>query len=277
MRAKYACMRLKYPTDLTDAEWEVIRPYVPEAKYAPNLMRPKYSRRDVVDAINYRERTGCQWRNLPHDYPPWKQTFEYFRKWRNDGTLEAMHDALRAQVRAQTPRTDGTPRADDPTVCILDSQSVKTTEESAPETRGYDAGKKIKGRKRHLVVDALGLLLVGWVTVAAVQDRDPALPLLATAKKDFPSLKKIFLDGGYRGEVKMQIECQANLEVVITLRNDNDKGFKPLPVRWIVERTFGWLNRYRLLSREHERTIASSECDIQLCMARLMVRRLAAS
>lgn len=155
-------MRHPYPTDLTDAEWEIARAYIPETVHVPNLMIPKYARRDVVNGILYRERTGCQWRNLPHDFPPWKQVFEYFRKWRNDGTIERLHDGLRAKVREQTPRADGTVRSDDPTICILDSQSAKTSEEAAPETRGYDAGKKVKGRKRHLVVDALGLLLVGW-------------------------------------------------------------------------------------------------------------------
>jgi putative transposase len=271
-------MRQPYPTDFTDAEWEIIRPYVPEPVHAPNLMTPKYARRDVIDGIQYRERTGCQWRSLPHDFPPWKQVFEYFRKWRNDGTIERMHDALRAKVREQTPRADGTIRSDDPTICILDSQSAKTSEEANPETRGYDAGKKVKGRKRHLVVDAIGLLLVGWVTTASVQDRDAAVSILQEAKREYSSLQKVFLDGGYRGEVKLEIEQRVKLEVEITLRSDlaPQKGFKPLPVRWKVERTFGWLNRYRLLSKEFERTIASSQADIQLCMSRMMVRRLAA-
>ena len=271
-------MRKPYPTDLTDAEWEIIRPYIPEPVHIPNLMTPKYARRDVVDGILYRERTGCQWRNLPHDLPPWKQTFEYYRKWRDNGTIDRMHDALREKVREQTPRADGTVRSDDPTICILDSQSAKTSEEAEPATRGYDAGKKVKGRKRHLVVDALGLLLVGWVTTASVQDRDAAVSILETAKRDYPSLQKVFLDGGYRGEVKLEIETRAKLQVEITLRSDAtaQKGFKPLPVRWKVERTFGWLNRYRLLSKEFERTIASSQADIQLCMSRMMVRRLTA-
>src|SRR5258707_9795939 len=113
-------MRLNYPTDMTDAEWEVIRAYVPEAVYVPNLQEPKYLRRDILDAIFYRERTGCQWRNLPHDFPPWKQVFEYYRKWRDDGTLAALHDALRARLREETPHADGTHRsAKSPTICIL--------------------------------------------------------------------------------------------------------------------------------------------------------------
>jgi putative transposase len=217
-------MRAKYPTDLTDTEWEIVRPYVPEPVYVPNLEEPKYSRRDVVDGIFYRERTGCQWRNLPHDLPPWKQVFEYFRKWRNDGTIEALHDALRAQVRERTPHADGTARrSESPTICILDSQSAKTSEEGRQDTRGYDAGKKIKGRKRHMVVDALGLLLALRVTTASVQDRDAALPLFKEVKRDFPSLEVAFADGGYRGEVKSQIEEETQMRVVITLRSNTQK------------------------------------------------------
>jgi putative transposase len=206
---------------MTDAEWEIARVYIPEPVWHPNLQQPLYSRRDVLDAIFYRERTGCQWRNLPHDFPPWKQVFEYHRKWRDDGTTEKLHDALRDQVRKQTPHADGSDR-DGPTVCILDSQSAKTTEEGEQE-RGYDAGKKVKGRKRHLVIDALGLLLAIQVTSASVQDRDAALPLLKEATREFPTLQMAFLDGAYRGEVKTNIEQQTPLHVEITLRSDAQK------------------------------------------------------
>ena len=220
-------MRIKYPTDLSDAEWEIVRRYVPEAVWTPNLQEPKYSRRDIMDAIFYRERTGCQWRNLPHDYPPWKQVFEYYRKWRDDGTITELHDALRDQVRQQTPHVDGTSRSDSPTVCIMDSQSAKTTEEGT-EGRGYDAGKKVKGRKRHIVVDALGLLLVLHVTSASVQDRDAAVPIAQEAKQDFPSLEITFLDGAYRGEAKSQIEQTTEMRVVIALRSDTQKKVSSL-------------------------------------------------
>jgi putative transposase len=222
-------MRHKYPTDLTDAEWNVVGAYIPRPVCVPNLQEPKYDRRDMVDGILYRERTGCQWRNLPHDFPPWKQVFEYYRKWRNDGTIEAMHDALRARVREQTPHADGTPRSASPSICILDSQSAKTTEEGEQETRGYDAGKKVKGRKRHMVVDALGLLLALQVTTASVQDRDAALPLFKEAKKEFPSLGVAFADGGYRGEVKSKIEEETKMKVVITLRSDTKKRIRAAP------------------------------------------------
>lgn len=216
-------MRAKYPTDLTDSEWEMVRAFIPEPVYVPNLEEPKYSRRDIVDGIFYRERTGCQWRNLPHEFPPWKQVFEYFRKWRNTGIVAALHDALRSQVRRQTPHADGTARSESPTICILDSQSAKTSEEGEQATRGYDAGKKVKGRKRHIIVDALGLLLALRVTTASVQDRDAALPMFKEAKREFPSLEVAFADGGYRGEVKLQIEEQTKMKVVITLRSDTKK------------------------------------------------------
>jgi putative transposase len=171
-------------------------------------------------------------------------------------------------VRKQTPHADGTNRSESPKVCIMDSQSAKTSEEGGQE-RGYDAGKKVKGRKRHVVTDFLGLVLLVHVTSASVQDRDAALPMMREVKREFPSLEVVFMDGGYRGEVKSRIEKETQMRVEITLRSDPKKRFEPLPVRWKVERTFGWLNRYRLLSKEFERTIASSECDVLLCMSRL--------
>jgi putative transposase len=215
-------MRKSYPTDMTEAEWEIVRTYIPEPVTFPNLQQPKHSRRDVVDAIFYRERTGCQWRNMPHDFPPWKQVFEYYRKWRDDGTIASLHDGLRDRVRRQTPHADGTERSGAPVVCIMDSQSAKTSEEGARE-RGYDAGKKVKGRKRHVIVDFLGLLLAAQVTSASVQDRDAALPMMRDVKRDFPSLEVVFMDGGYRGEVKALIEKETQMRVEITLRSDPQK------------------------------------------------------
>jgi putative transposase len=206
---------------MTDAEWEIAQKYVPEAVWFPPLQEPKHSRRDILDAIFYRERTGCQWRNLPREFPPWKQVFEYYRKWRNDGTIERLHDAVRDEIRKRTPHADGSERKG-PTVCILDSQSAKTNEEGSQE-RGYDAGKKVKGRKRHLVVDALGLLLAVQVTSASVQDRDVALPLFKEVTREFTTLQVAFLDGAYRGEVKASIEQQTPLRVQITLRSDVQK------------------------------------------------------
>lgn len=215
-------MREPYPTDLTDAEWEIVKIFIPEAVWFLNLQEPKYPRREIVNAIFYRERTGCQWRNLPHDFPPWNQVYGYYSKWRDDGTIEALHNALRDQVRRQTPHADGTPRSDAPNVCIVDSQSVKTSEEGE-EKRGYDAGKKVKGRKRHMVVDALGLMLVLHVTSASVQDRDAALAMVQESKRELPSLGVVFMDGAYRGEVKSNIEETTGMQVKITLRSDLQK------------------------------------------------------
>jgi transposase len=217
-------VRKKYPTDLTDPEWEILRPFIPEAEYFPNLTKPKYERRDIVDGIFYRERTGCQWRNLPHDYPPWKQVFEYYRTWRSKGVIEKLHDALRDLVRSATPYANGTARTAAPTLCILDSQSAKGSEE-CEEARGFDAGKKVKGRKRHLIVDALGLVLAIHVTSASVQDRDAALPIFSEAKRDFPSLEVAFADGGYRGQVKSLVEKKTKLRVEISLRSDTQKNW----------------------------------------------------
>lgn len=215
-------MRERYATDMTDAEWDIVRGYIPAPVFVPNLQQPKYARRDVVDAIFYRERTGCQWRNLPHDFPPWKQVFEYYRKWRDDGTVEALHNALRDRLRKQTPHADGSSRSELPSVCLMDSQSAKTAEEGVL-ARGYDAAKKIKGRKRHVIVDALGLLLAVRVTAASVQDRDAALPMMTAAKRDFPSLQRAFMDGSYRGEVKSRIENDAQITVEISRRNGRAK------------------------------------------------------
>jgi len=217
-------MRAKYPTDLTDAEWEIAKKYIPEPIYIPNLQESIYPRRDIVDAIRYRERTGIQWRNMPHDFPPWGLVSYYFYTWTRKGIIERFHDALRAQLREETPHNDGTPRAGEaPTVCILDSQTVKTTEESEEATRGYDAGKKVKGRKRHVIVDALGLILALQVTTASVQDRDAALHLFKEVKETFPSLQVAFADGGYRGEIKSQIEKETGIKLDITLRSDIKK------------------------------------------------------
>lgn len=215
-------MRKKYPTDLTDAEWEIAKRFIAEPIWIENLQEPKYERRDIVDAIFYRERTGCQWRNLPHDFPPWESVTQYYYRWRNDGTVERLHNELRALVRAQTPHADGTERTDAPTICIVDSQSAKTSEEGSEE-RGYDAGKKVKGRKRHLSVDALGLMLALHVSSASVQDRDAALELVKETKREFTSVTTVFMDGGYRGQIKSEIEKVTGVRVEITMRSDPQK------------------------------------------------------
>jgi putative transposase len=223
--------------------------------------------REILNALLYLSRTGCQWRMLPHDLPPWETVYAYFKQWRDDGTWERLNRELRIEVRLSEGKDA------EPSAAIVDSQSVKTTETSG--VRGYDAGKKINGIKRHLLVDTLGLILVVQVLTADIQDRDGARSLLAKAKGCFPRLQKIWADGGYAGTLIgwVQDVCAWILEIV--KRSDTAKGFEVLPHRWIVERTFGWLNRARRLSKNYERITASSEAMVYLAMLPLMTRRLA--
>lgn len=257
--------RRPYPTDLTDEEWTRVEPFV-----RGNPVGPKpvvHDRREVVNAIFYISRTGAPWRHLPHDLPDWQSVYHYFRKWTKDGTLKLLHDALRGTVRQQEGRSA------QPTAGILDSQSAKTALEA--ESRGYDAGKKVKGRKRHLLVDTLGLVLVAWISTADVQDRDATAAVLPMAAEQFPTLKKVFADGAYEGPRVAEIARQSGLEVEIVKRSDNLPGFVVQAKRWIVERTLGWLSRERRLSRDYERKEESSESFVYLGMIRLMLRRLA--
>ena len=216
-------MRKPYSSDLTDAQWELVREFIPQPVWWQNLQAPKYPRREILNAIFYRQRTGCQWRNLPNDLPPGKQVADYFASWRRRGVLDRIHDALRDAVREATPHADGSPRTAMPTRCILDSQSAKSTTTSTDE-RGFDAAKKVKGRKRHLVVDMLGLLLLARVTSASVQDRDAAPALMHEARTCFPTLDVAYMDGAYAGQAKVRIEHETGLEVRIVKRTDIQKG-----------------------------------------------------
>jgi transposase len=258
--------RQPYDSDLTDAEWAILGPLVPAP--APNGRPAAYARRDILDALLYVNRTGCQWRYLPHDFPPWPLVYYYFKQWRQDGTWEVIHDALRAKVR----RAAG--RRPQPTLGILDSQSVKMVDQ--PGERGFDGGKRLTGRKRHVLVDTLGLLLMISVTAASVGDRAGAQLVLARAKPRLPRLRKICADAGYRGAelvAWVQTRCQWLLEIVAHLAPVHH--FLLLPRRWVVERTFGWWIHYRRLSKDYEVLPASSEALIRLTMINLMTRRLA--
>jgi putative transposase len=260
-------VRKPYPTDVSDAQWSHLRSYLP----TPNAQgRPRtHSLRVVLDAIFYVVKSGCHWRLLPHDFPPWSTVYYHFGRFRLSGLWSLILKALRA---AERKRVGKDPQ---PTAAIMDSQSVKTTEESAHPS-GYDAHKNVKGRKRHLLVDTLGLPLSIYVTSADVQDRVGAQCLLAGLKPFVPRLKKIWADGAYTGEkLAGWLKEQGGWELEIVERDREAEGFEVLPRRWIVERTLGWLMRNRRLSKDYERKVHTSEAFIEVALIRLILRRLA--
>ena len=259
--------REAYTTDLQDKEWQYYEALLP---VAAGVGRPlEWPLREILNAIFYILRSGCAWRLLPHDLPPWQSVYYHFRKWKRDGTWEQINQQVRETLRSNAGK-EKTPSA-----AILDSQSVKTT--AVKGVRGYDAGKKIKGRKRNIIVDTLGCVLLALVSPANVQDRDGAKQLLTRLKEqlDLPRLKLIWADGGYRGKLVDWVQGTFQWVLEIVKRNDDVKGFVVLPKRWIVERTFGWLNGYRRLSKDYEELVETSEAYIYIAMTHLMVRRLA--
>jgi putative transposase len=260
-------MRKTYPSDLSDAEWTRLQPCLPTPKAEG---RPRtHSLRDVLDAIFYVLKSGCHWRLLPHDFPHWSTVYYHFRKFRLSGVWGLIYRALRSAERKRVGKNP------DASAAIMDSQSVKTTEEGT-QSNGYDAHKNVKGRERHLLVDTLGLPLSVYVTPANVQDRIGARLLLARLNPLVPRLKKIWADGAYTG-AKLAGWCkeQGGWELEIVERNADTEGFIVLPHRWIVERTLGWLIRNRRLSKDYERKVQSSETFIKVAMIRLILRRLA--
>jgi transposase len=256
---------------MTDAQWAVIEPRLPRTAPALGGRPPVYSRRLIIDSISYVLVSGCAWRLMPHDLAPWSITYQWFRAWTRDGTWDRVHDVLRERVRA----VDG--RDPQPSAAVLDSQSAKSSE--GGEAIGYDAGKRVRGRKRHLLVDTLGLLLVAMVHSASVQDRAGAKLVLTGVKRRFPLLGLVWVDGGYVNSVDAGLVDWAarteGIEVVAVPRNADVKGFQVLPRRWVVERTFGWLTRCRRLARDYERKTAHAEAMIKFAMIRLMAARLA--
>jgi putative transposase len=262
--------RKPYPTDLTDEQWAILEPLIPPAKTGGR--KRGVNMREVVNAILYVNRSGCQWDMLPHDFPPKSSVYEYFAAWRDSGDWQRMMDALRTRVRIEAGR-EATPSA-----ASIDSQSVKTTEQGGEH--GYDGGKKINGRKRHIMVDTLGLLLTVVVTTAALDDGVAAAAVVGKLDpRDYPRLKKLFGDNKYHNHGFRQwlADHRPDWELEVKTKDPGVKGFAVLPQRWVVERTNAWHGRCRRNSKDYERRTDSSESMIRISALHLMLRRLAPS
>lgn len=260
----------RYPSDTTDAQWAVIDRLLPDPAWLAGVGgRPEvHCRRQVVDAIFYVVDNGIKWRALPADFPPWSTVYNYFAAWEAAGVTQGVLDALRDRVRLRESRAAA------PSAAVIDSASVRAAETVGAESRGYDAGKKVNGRKRHIAVDSLGLLLCVVVTAASVQDRDGARPLLEQLARSFRRVRLVWADGGYAGKLLSWAAEHLRLTVQIVKRCDTATGFIVLPRRWVVERTLAWITRHRRCARDYERLPAHHEAMVRWSMIRLTSRRL---
>ena len=263
----------RYPSDVSDAEWELLRPQaqavMAELRRSPAGRPMEHDLRAMLDAIRYVTRYGIEWRALPVDFPPWEAVYAFFERWSARGLPQALVDCLRGRLRVACGRTEL------PTAGSIDSQSVKAADTVGAASRGYDAGKKINGRKRHLAVDTLGLVLSVMVTAASVQDRDGAFRLLALLRERFSTITLVWADGGYAGRLVSWAHTVLALTLTIVKRTDDTTGFVVLPRRWVVERTFGWLMRYRRLVRDYERRPDHHEAMVLWATVTIMTRQLA--
>jgi putative transposase len=258
-------VKKQYSSDLTASQWNHIKEFFEKKK---GRGRPQeIELRRIVNGVLFVLVSGCQWRSLPKCYPPWQSVYYHFRKWTQSGLWKQLHACLRAEMRVKSGKHKH------PTAGAMDSQSVKTSAVSG-EQHGFDAGKKTKGRKRHILVDTCGFLLAVLVTSASIQDRDGAKLLLRTLDGSAKKLRKIWVDGGYRGVLLEWVKLNFRFILEVVLRSDEMVGFVVLPKRWIVERTFAWLINHRRLANDYERYCQTSETFIYLAMTRLMLKRL---
>src|SRR3984957_15805212 len=257
-----------YPSDLADAQWQVIVPHLPP-EVPGRRGRPRiWPLRRIIEAILYVDRTGCAWRYLPSDYPPWQTVYGYFAAWRDDGTLARLHDALRAQARTAAGGNA------EPTAAVIDSQSVRAADTVPKATRGWDNAKKVNGRKRHIAAGTSGLLLAVVITAASVQDRDGARPLLWNLHRASRRVRLVWADAVYTGGRLNSWAATLKMTIQIVARR-KAHTFEVLPRRWVVERTFAWISKHRRTPRDYERLPASHEAMILWAMIALMTRRLA--
>jgi len=262
--------RRRYPSDITDAEWALIAPLLPAPAWqAGRAGRPEaHCRRALVDAIRYVVQTGCVWRAVPADFPPWRTVYGLFQRWNASGATITLHDALRAAARQAAGRQA------EPTAAVIDSQSVRAAATVPKASRGWDNAKKVNGRKRHIAVDTTGLLLEVLATAASVQDRDAARPLLFNLHRARRRVRRAWADGGYAGQLQPWAATYLKLTVQIVKRPDDQHTFTVLPRRWVVERTLAWITSYRRCARDYERLPASHEAAVYWAMITLMTRRL---